>query len=423
MEISLGHKHLLFSKIQGLERFIVLAMNGVTESNNKFKYSLVPIWKMASTMLYYSKSVLKVAFKDTKLDIGSFSSKHFDTERVSDKGYTLNGFRTDGYQIQLSYVASKILKPRPKNTDNLQKAGYQIPTKTFKIPDETKGVFVLHQSRMDNSKVKQSDIPFIRVTCVDPGCSEVVSVRTCDLDKCNDPGSIVENSSVWAMSGSDYSKKSGRDMLQGRESLRRRKSIYRNCLKEFDNVVRQSSDRVLFTEYCIVVARTLKVMYSEKTKAARKRNRLQSSKMVQSTIDSLAEKISRSGSIPDKLSKNIVLFGNGSFQAQRGHASAPRKSIVRALSSRCIVSIMDEFRTSKKCPGGCYNDMVDVDGENRVRQCSIVLAGESTGSCCLSRGTEVFRCDRDESATINFCSIGYSGLVNKTWPEHLKRDF
>ena len=67
--------------------------------------------------------------------------------------------------------------------------------------------------------------------------------------------------------------------------------------------------------------------------------------------------------------------------------------------------------------------MVDVDGENRVRQCSIVLAGESIGSCCLSWGTEVFRCDRDESATINFCSIGYSGLVNKTWPEHLKRDF
>lgn len=63
--------------------------------------------------------------------------------------------------------------------------------------------------------------------------------------------------------------------------------------------------------------------------------------------------------------------------------------------------------------------MEDVKDERRVLQCSI----EKVGACELSRHGVRFRSDRDESSTINFCSIGYSTLVNRFWPEYLMRDF
>lgn len=352
-------KYLLKSKP---ESFMILLKKISHAAPNNSKSTLLPVWKMSSAMVYFSKTVLKAAFSE-KLKFQTIAEfrKCLDIDRVSCKGYLLNGFRTDGYQIQLSLVASKKVKPVPTNTEKLEKAGYQIPAKPFDVLMEPNGLFVVHQTRKDAKKIPPSMTNMYRITSVDPGCSEVVSVRTCDLDKCNSPQSIVDNSLVWTMSGQEYSKKSGRSFLEHRESLRRTNAKYRNSLLRFHTVVKKTSDRALFSTYCRAVASTLKVLYAENTKSARKRSRLHSSRMVQKTVDSLAVKISSSGAKKDEFVKNIVLFGDGSFQAQRGHASAPRKKIVRALAHRGCVGIMDEFFTSKKCPGGCGNDMVDLD--------------------------------------------------------------
>ncbi|CAN0029981.1 unnamed protein product, partial [Ectocarpus sp. 4 AP-2014] len=80
-------------------------------------------------------------------------------------------------------------------------------------------------------------------------------------------------------------------------------------------------------------------------KRARKRSRFHSSRLVQKTVDKLASNIAACPS--DR--KSIVLFGNGSFRAKKGHASAPRKKLVRAICSRVNVGMLDEFRTSKMC--------------------------------------------------------------------------
>jgi len=153
-------------------------------------------------------------------------------------------------------------------------------------------------------------------------------------------------------------------------------------------------------------------------KRARKRSRFHSSRLVQKTIDKMADKISEGIS----KRKNIVLFGNGSFKAKKGHASAPRKKIVRALSSRVNIGILDEFRTSKRCPGGCGGDMKDVLGQKRVRQCTTDIVGV-VNPCPLSENGVAFKSDRDCSATLNFCLAGYIGLTSRSWPEHLRRDF
>ncbi|CAM9565420.1 unnamed protein product [Laminaria digitata] len=250
----------------------------------------------------------------------------------------------------------------------------------------------------------------MRITSVDPWCADVVSVRTCDLDKCVNPISTVENSgsddTAWSLSGKDYFEKSGRNIVQNRKRKRRSVSYYREALSRFDHVKKTSSEINTFKSYCRVVSGTFKAMYSEKNKSARKRTRLNSSRMVQKTVDRLANRISVSGSRNDNMPKNIVLFGGSTFSHQQGHASAPRQKIIRALAPLCCVRIMDEFWTSKKCPGGCGSSMIDVDGEYRVRQCTTASSGDGDGiQCSLSDGGVPFRCDRDMSSTVHFCSI------------------
>lgn len=73
-------------------------------------------------------------------------------------------------------------------------------------------------------------------------------------------------------------------------------------------------------------------MTVEKMRRARKRSRFHLSRMVPKTIDMVASRISRKVSGVSGR-KNIVLFRNGRFRAMKGHASAPRKRNVNAISS------------------------------------------------------------------------------------------
>lgn len=380
-------------------------------------FSLLPIWKMSPAFPYYSDSVIKAVFNDKYSSVTELIGKNFDLSRVKRKGYKPSGFRSDGYQVQVSFMASKSRKPLPIGTDKLCKAGYQIPKRTVDLVLDKRGLFVVGQERMDPKKIKLNQIPTFRLTVVDPGCSSVVSVRECDLENCTDSKAIVKDSSTWELKGSSYSEQSGRNMLQKRENKRRSNQVYKSAIDSYSSVRKKTALIQTFLEYGRVAAMTFNTMYIEKNRRSRKRSRLQSSRLVQSVVDKLANIIAFSES--DK--KHIVLFGNGSFSAKKGHASCPRKSLVRSLASRVLVGILDEFRTSKNCSGGCGSEMVGVTKVKRVRQCSTVI-NAGVNPCPLSglNGSS-FRCDRDESSTINFDLIGYQSLIYKRWPEHLKR--
>lgn len=55
-----------------------------------------------------------------------------------------------------------------------------------------------------------------------------------------------------------------------------------------------------------------------------------------------------------------------------------------------------------------------------VSVCDSVSVGVEN-PCPLFENGVAFRCDRDASATLNFCLAGYGGLVRKSWPTHLLR--
>lgn len=384
----------------------------INENNleNRVKVSsLLPIFDMKPAFVYYSNSVIKVEFGG---EIETFISDNFVLNKVNMKNYVPYGFRTNGVELQVCYMILEDQKPYPDGTKDLCKAGYQIPNKSVDVVNQKRGLFKLYQSRSDAKKIL--DPSKVKVTCIDPGCSSVVSVRETNLSDCGNPESIIENSKTWDLLGTEYSQLSGRNSGQIREKRRRKKCLsYRRAIDKFKNILRKTSCVESIIKYCKVVAETLRDLYKEKNKVNRRVFRMYQSRKKRSVVDKLSNKIAFGKS--EK--KNVVLFGNGSFKAKKGHASCPRKDIVRSLASRCLVGLLDEFKTSKMCPGGCSGEMKDSN-ENRMRRCTIDLAETR---CCLSSENCNFECDRDRSSTINFCRIAYDSLLLKKWPLYLKR--
>ena len=44
------------------------------------------------------------------------------------------------------------------------------------------------------------------------------------------------------------------------------------------------------------------------------------------------------------------VFGDGSFKSMRGNAPVPTKALVRALAKQGLTFVLDEYRTSTRCP-------------------------------------------------------------------------
>ena len=75
----------------------------------------------------------------------------------------------------------------------------------------------------------------------------------------------------------------------------------------------------------------------------------------------------------------VVVFGNGSFKAKKGHIAVPRKQVIRACACDCCVVIADEGGSSKYCPG-CGEELVNLnDGDGRrIRVCENPRCGLDT---------------------------------------------
>lgn len=54
----------------------------------------------------------------------------------------------------------------------------------------------------------------------------------------------------------------------------------------------------------------------------------------------------------------------------KGHAAAPRKRNMKAVASRAVVCIVDEYKTTKRYPNGCGWGYGRYCGE---RMCAAVL--------------------------------------------------
>jgi hypothetical protein len=115
------------------------------------------------------------------------------------------------------------------------------------------------------------------------------------------------------------------------------------------------------------------------------------------------------------------VIGNGSFQD-----NFPKKKFIRALASRGVTVVLDEYNTFKMCPCGLceLRDTVSIcptNPDNLHRRPRCHKAAEPHGPCSairpfLSRGLHP---DRDELADIQMLNAGALGMCAGSRPMHL----
>ena len=485
-------------------------------------FSLIPVWKCDPVYVDFAATQMKLLYTNfdglnkPKLDpfnLDEGDLKLFDLSAIPQirrrnmnrisKGnrgvnWDVTGLSTNGVELVVKMSAFKEqVSERINHTTNreyLFKAGYDIPKPKSNVTVATeRGVFKVSEKRYDVLPLMKEEHESglskkVEIVCIDPGCSDVISVRQGTIDGCANAAEIVKNSNAWSVSNKIYQTMVGAGQLTSLECGRRNiNKKYGTAIHELENSRRRSAIPSTIQAYIEKLRPYLKAYMTEVTSRYRRYINWQVERRRSGVIDNLANMIfgQVSANTEDKLmrhvnkykvdesweprgkgkdmsdgaakrkrreserfiecrtrlqaviketkererpTKRICFFGDGSFKAMRGNAPVPRKALVRALARRGLTFILDEFRTSARCPG-CGSEMKDDDKGHRIRQCTSIddSSNEQNSDTCLlhSKG-EIYRGDRDEVATVNMmmCAVsalGYGIPKHQRRPAHLCR--
>jgi hypothetical protein len=249
------------------------------------------------------------------------------------------------------------------------------------------------------------------------------------------------------MTSKEYQRKSGYNLVHKYKIKRRNENKgLEDAISQLSKTIKKTCRYSVFVDYLKIFAKHFNLLKDECTDLTAKKKKWNASRARQSCLKNIANSLfNKTGtknvkekSAYRKLSneeryklrvemrnrinekKRIVMFGNGSFKAGiKGNVAMPRKAFVKELSTVGLTFVVDEFRTSKTCPG-CGSDMVDVEESDRVRRCTNVTEDVTT-SCCLAVDKDCFTCDRDQSASVNMMLCAYQAITSNTRPKHLCR--
>ena len=93
----------------------------------------------------------------------------------------------------------------------------------------------------------------------------------------------------------------------------------------------------------------------------------------------------------------------------------PRKKIVKFLGITGLTFVLDEYNTSKKCPG-CGSNMCNTNKKSRVRHCTSEKSWGDPNMCILATEKGNYEDDRDESATISMTLCASSSITKGKRP-------
>lgn len=486
-------------------------------------FSLIPIWKCEPVYVDFASTQMQLLYNKfggkgrpqldplnlDKGDLNLFDLSTIPQLRCNYKkkiNWHVTGLSTNGVElvVKLSAFKDHILR-RPMHTVNrehLFKAGYNIPKPSSKVTVKTqRGVYKVSETRYDICPLskKEYDVGLdkdVEIVCIDPGCSDVISVRQSVLACGSNPGNIVDHSATWSISNKTYQTMVGSGQHVSLECGRRNlNSNYGKAIRGLAKTCRRSVVLETLQHYIEQMRPYLKKYMKEVTSRYRRYVKWQIERRRTGVVDCLASMIF--GKITDHTERRLMchvdryqprkswkptlqmsesvakrkryesqrliecrkclrnaisrarenskkhrvcFFGDGSFGSRRGNAPVPRKDLVRALARNGLTIMLDEFRTSARCPG-CGSEMKDDDKGHRIRQCSSIddkSNERNIGGCCLHSGHGtctlgkkvtggVYKADRDEVATINMmmCAISaleYGRPKNERRPAHLCRN-
>ena len=324
-----------------------------------------------------------------------------------------------------------------------RKRGYNsIPPMSKKAKLTDRGLSLTSQNRYDIKKFtkKQKENEGDKMMAViDPGLKDAVAVNIVSIKDALNAESIIENGHYWSLSNKKYQQQRGiNDMTAFEERRRKDNPEYQDALNKFRNVIRRTSNLETFEKYMKVFGENWKILWTEKAHQGRLIRKWISAKRSQKSLDKLADAIvgraskrkrnklddpeTRKTARVDKDKRRIVFFGNGTFRSGGfGYSCFPRKKLVHKLATRTHCSILDEFRTSKCCPG-CGHDMVEDGEKHRIRHCSNNDSDDEKRCPLMKPDGTSFTEDRDKSATINMALCAHNALYYHKRPLHLCRN-
>ena len=317
-------------------------------------------------------------------------------------------FLTDGVQIKLLLVTLEHTRKAFPGSSQLNEAGYnKLPRADAQLEsllDEGRGVYNI-KSVLPSPSIRDDLV----VMSADPGQAKVINVSSATAETWaeRDPEAILKSSTC--VFGDDYR----RDTLASRsdkyETFRRKNQPYGVAIERLRNDKKRTSCLSTFIQYCKSWCTNGPALFRETLQKGRKFMRFDRLRATQKTLAKIADKYM--GHVGDTCS--VMLFGKASFRAQKGRASAPRKAMVREMASRGVVLMVDEYNTSKKCPG-CKADTVE-NKERRIRSCTNFKVGSPEESCRLHRLTPEFEMDRDNVGSTNIGMRGFGTLLGQEW--------
>jgi hypothetical protein len=365
-----------------------------------------------------------------------------------DKSIAIAGFQTDGHELVVMLQTLKDIKPISPNKDKLVEAGYSKLLKPKRKASLDRGVYLVTEKRFDCKQIHKK-MENVKVITIDPGVSKVVSICEADLHNCENSLDILKNAKFEQISNETYRNMIGSNILRQEEISRRTKNHkYQIAIEDLSKEIKKTSCFDTFIGYCKAAKNHFSNLKKELMRKRRKSLKFFSKRKIDSVLHSLANRIFNKTSykktqdmktlsddekrnlrrkIREKRKelqeKRVVFFGNGSLRCGgSGHAPVPRKKLVKFLSITGLTYVLDEFRTSKMCPGGCGCEMKDVDTESRVRLCTNVSI-EGDSNCCSLRSLngKRFEEDRDKCANVNMCRCAHAAVVHKKRPTDLCR--
>ena len=474
-------KYLLSSSLSLFIPYLIELSNQIDKIKNNLndsrllkaipsQFNILPVYKLQAGFVNLSYTSLCSIFENKK-DIKNKKNKNinitinkeniienvFNLSKIKNRNsdnWKIKQLQTNGYELKIKYISNN--KPVGFNIDKLNDSGYDLNKPKNKINlFKERGLYQFNQKRIDVDNLSShNDIDIqnkIRISCIDPGVSSMISIRDCLLDKMDNIKSIYDNSNTIDIKNKEYYLFIRNNKINDMERLRRKKRKYSTFLDDMNKEIGKTCNYHNFTNYVKCIFKHLRNMTLEKCRKGRKKCRFYGISKKESYLTHLANNIFNSEKIVNsckfqykynKLSleekkalkikirekkennrniKNIVFFGDGEFKGNGfGHRSVPKKELLKKLASKGLVFLLDEYGSSKYCPG-CGCQMKDVIGKYRVRHCSSVLSEGSANQCCLMDNNSCFECDRDNSATLNMMNCVREYLFNNSWPKHLKR--
>jgi len=288
------------------------------------RFAFLPIWKLSAAMVEYVYSGLAVNWTKDAFDseprVDSIAGDLFpDLTFIPQlkyrpghpkfKHWYLEGFRTNGVELQLRLVCCQGDTPSAFNAANLCKRGYQLSEAPRKVPakeqvvdsnqkarDMTRfrGTVKLYQDHCDLVKKVLPE----KIVSVDPG--ENIPIQVGEISKqvplkaegtVDGTATTIENyTTFWNTTRTEYCKSAGYVRQQTFETTRRAESPeYAAALERLRHTRRRTCDPETFAAYARIRGETFEAMRREANRLSRKTRKYHTRRRTQQRLDKIAD--------------------------------------------------------------------------------------------------------------------------------------